>query len=143
MCYFAIHAQQGAMRLRDVADALGISKATLEQVMTPLSRAGFFLSSRGAKGGYALARSPRLYTVGDILRATEGSLSPLDEDTAEQTGSGASVNRGTAFMDARTMAMAGDVWDGLEQVTTSYLDGITLQDLLDAHADEAPLDFCI
>ena len=54
--------------LRDVAERQGLSDKYLEQIVTPLSRAGLVRSVRGAGGGYLLTRSPEEYTVGDILR---------------------------------------------------------------------------
>ena len=60
--------------LRDVAQRQEISDKYLEQIVTPLSRAGLVRSVRGAGGGYLLTRAPSAYTVGEILRPLEGSL---------------------------------------------------------------------
>ena len=63
--------------LRDVAQRQDISDKYLEQIVTPLSRAGLVRSVRGAGGGYLLTRDPAEYTVGEILRPLEGSLAPV------------------------------------------------------------------
>lgn len=62
--------------LRDVARRQDISDKYLEQIVTQLSRAHLVRSVRGAGGGYLLTRRPEEYTVGEILRALEGSLAP-------------------------------------------------------------------
>ena len=63
--------------LKDVSVRQGISVKYLEQIVSALSRAGFVRSIRGPQGGYRLARRPEEYTVGEILRAVEGSLAPV------------------------------------------------------------------
>lgn len=68
---------QGSIPLSEVAQSQGISLATLEQVVAPLRRAGLLASTRGASGGYALARPPAEITVADVLRAVEGDLAPV------------------------------------------------------------------
>ena len=66
------------VRLKDVAARQEISDKYLEQIIGILHKAGFVRSVRGAMGGYILTRDPADYTVGEILRLTEGSLSPVD-----------------------------------------------------------------
>ncbi|MEG0663159.1 MAG: Rrf2 family transcriptional regulator, partial [Anaerovoracaceae bacterium] len=63
--------------LKDVSGRQGISVKYLEQITGSLSKSGMIKSARGAQGGYRLARKPEEYTVGDILRVTEGSLAPV------------------------------------------------------------------
>ena len=64
--------------LRDAARRQGLSDKYLEQIVTPLARAGLVRSVRGAGGGYLLTRKPEEYTVGDILRPLEGDLAPVE-----------------------------------------------------------------
>jgi Rrf2 family protein len=131
MLDFAEHTNDGYVRLREVADRQGISKTYLEQIMVLLNKADFFNTVRGYQGGYQLNRPAGKYTVGDILRITEGSISPVDiPDTS-------------AASDRRIGVMAQDVWDGLEDVMTEYLDNLTLQDILDSHRDDQSWDFVI
>ena len=77
MIDLAQHDAGGYIPLRDISKRQQISAKYLEQIVVQLSRAGFVISTRGAQGGYQLARHPSEYTVGDILRITEGSLAPV------------------------------------------------------------------
>ena len=77
MTDIAAHEQDGYVSLKDAAARQEISVKYLEQIAGMLSRAGFLRSGRGAQGGYRLAREPESYTVGSILRLTEGDLAPV------------------------------------------------------------------
>ena len=66
------------IRLKDVARRQGISEKYLEQIISVLNKAGFVRSIRGPQGGYVLSKRPEEYTVGMILRLTEGSLAPVE-----------------------------------------------------------------
>jgi Rrf2 family cysteine metabolism transcriptional repressor len=77
MAELAARYGEGPVPLSEVAQSQGISLATLEQVVAPLRRAGLLVSTRGASGGYALARGPEEVTVADVLRALEGNLAPV------------------------------------------------------------------
>ena len=68
MIDLAQHDAGGYIPLRDISKRQQISAKYLEQIVVQLSRAGFVISTRGAQGGYQLARHPSEYTVGDILR---------------------------------------------------------------------------
>lgn len=119
----------GFIALRDIAERQGISKKYLEQIVTLLNSADMLRTNRGHQGGYMLAREPEQYTVGQILRITEGGLSPVAcmEDDPNQC-------------DRSNFCMTLPVWQGLDKVINEYLDSITLQDILDkymsAGADE-------
>ena len=79
----AMHQNDGYIALKDIAARQNISKKYLEQIMPILNKADVLLTNRGFQGGYRLARTPDQYTVGEILRITEGSLAPvacLDHD---------------------------------------------------------------
>ncbi len=77
MADLAAHYGEGPISLGEVAHSQGIALATLEQIVAPLRRAGLLESTRGASGGYALARPPAEITVADVLRALEGTLVPI------------------------------------------------------------------
>ena len=116
----AEHQQQGFIALKDIAARQEISKKYLEQIVAILNKTDILQTNRGFQGGYKLAKPPAHYTVGSILRLTEGSLSPvacLDHDPA-------SCPRHSAYATL-------PVWQGLEKVINEYLDAITLQDILD------------
>jgi Rrf2 family protein len=75
--------EQKNLTLKAISESQNLSLKYLEQIITPISRAGYVKSIRGAQGGYRLVNPPSEYTVGMILRLTEGSLSPVacaDED---------------------------------------------------------------
>jgi Rrf2 family protein len=131
MLDFAEHVNDGYIRLREVADRQGISKTYLEQIMVLLNKADFFNTVRGYQGGYQLNRLPSTYTVGDILRITEGSIDPVETPEHSEAS------------DRRVGVMARDVWDGLGKVIAEYLDDLTLQDILDSHRDDGAWDFVI
>ena len=77
MLDLALHEQSGYVPIKVIAERQDISDKYLEQIISILARAGFVKSVRGAGGGYKLAKSPEEYTVGMILRLTEGSLAPV------------------------------------------------------------------
>ena len=110
----------GYVPLKDIARRQDISKKYLEQIIPILNRAELLQTTRGYQGGYRLARKPEDYTLGDILRSTEGSLAPV------------ACLEGDANLCARQADCATlPVWTGLDRVINEYLDGITLQDVLD------------
>lgn len=132
MLDLAQHPQDGYVALKDIAQRQGISKKYLEQIVPLLNKADILKTNRGYQGGYMLAKSPDQYTVGDILRVTEGSIVPvacLDE-----------VSGPCARSDS---CMTLKVWKGLNEVITNYLDGITLQKILDDSREQAINEYYI
>ena len=95
----------GVVALKDIAQRQDISKKYLEQIIPVLNRAGLLQTSRGFQGGYRLAKAPEDYTVGEILRAAEGGLSPVA--CLEQ-----SPNACPRCHECETLP----VWTGLERV---------------------------
>ena len=78
MLDIAIHDEGGPVRVKEIASRQEISTKYLEQIVSILARAGYVKSIRGPQGGYRLSRKPEEYTVGSILRLTEGSLAPVE-----------------------------------------------------------------
>lgn len=120
MIDLAVHDNGKFIALKDVSERQQISIKYLEQIVTPLNRAGLLKSGRGAQGGYRLARLPSEYTAGDILRAIEGNFAPIscledDENQCENFDTCATV----------------EFWDGLQRVVNEYLDSTTLYDLVE------------
>ncbi|MEE0022089.1 RrF2 family transcriptional regulator [Ruminococcus sp.] len=113
----------GAISLHDVAKRQGVSKKYLEQIVPLLSKAGMLRSNRGYQGGYRLTKTPAEYTVGDVLRVTEGDLACVS-----------CVLPGNNDCPREAECITKPVWDGLYQTVTTYLDSITLQDILDQYA---------
>lgn len=132
MLDLAEHQGDGYVALKDIAQRQGISKKYLEQIVPMLGRADVLRTTRGYQGGYRLARAPQEYTVGEILCLTEGGLAPvacLDQHPNPCPRCGACA----------TLPM----WEGLERVIRNYLDGITLQDLLEQQTARAANDYVI
>jgi len=121
----AEHKNDGYISLKDISERQGISKKYLEQIVTQLSHPDILRTNRGNKGGYMLAKEPDKYTVGQILRITEGGLSPVS-CLADET------NQCEKSECCKTLW----VWQGLEKIINKYLDDITLQDILYNGADE-------
>lgn len=119
MVDLARHDGPDFISLKDVSSRQSISIKYLEQIVTPLCHAGLLKSSRGAQGGYRLSRPPEDYTAGEILRATEGNLAPIAclEDE---------VNECPRYSRCDTICF----WEGLARTVNSYVDSITLKDLL-------------
>lgn len=128
----AEHREDNYIPLKDIAARQGISKNYLEQIMMILNKSNFLNTTRGYLGGYRLARTPDQYSVGDILRVTEGSLSPV-----------ACLEEYGTDCERSTECMARWVWQGLEKVQLEYLDNLSLQDILDQYNEEGVLNFSI
>ena len=109
----------GWVSLGDVSKRQGISRKYLEQVIALMHKAGYVESQRGKGGGYRLTRKPEDYTLGEILRAAEGSLAPvacLDCSTGDIC---------SPLKDCPTVMIYRD----LGKVTSEYLDSKTLRDI--------------
>ena len=74
MLDLAMNGENNVVRIKDIAERQQISDKYLEQIISVLNKAGYVRSTRGPQGGYSLRKAPEEYTVGDILRLTEGSL---------------------------------------------------------------------
>ena len=120
MVDLAEHKDNGFIALKDVAKRQNISKKYLEQIVPVLNGAGLLATNRGNRGGYKLAKEPKEYTVGDILRITEGSIAPVSCLDSE-------VN----LCERKNFCQTLYVWEGLYKVVNEYLDGITVQDIVD------------
>ena len=77
MLDIAQHDNGTPIRIKDISLRQEISDKYLEQIISILNKAGYVRSIRGPQGGYLLTRQPEEYTVGMILRLTEGSLAPV------------------------------------------------------------------
>lgn len=132
MLDLAEHQGNGYIALKDIAERQNVSKKYLEQIVPILNKADILNTNRGYQGGYRLARTPDQYTVGDILRITEGSISPV-----------ACLDKNPVECERAAECATLPVWQGLYKVITDYLDGITLQDILDKQHDRYCSDYVI
>ena len=108
------------VKLKDIAARQEISEKYMEQIIAVLNKSGYVRSTRGAQGGYQLVKQPQEYTVGMILRLTEGSLAPV-ECLAEN-----------AFPCERNGRCATvEVYKRIYNAVNDVIDNITVQDLLE------------
>jgi Rrf2 family protein len=119
MTEFAGHFGQGPLSLSEVARTQGISQAYLEQIAIDLRRAGLLESRRGAQGGYLLTRAPQAVTAGDVIRALEGSILPVQ----------CMVEQKCAPCSLEDRCSARGVWEQVRDRLVETLDSITLADL--------------
>lgn len=120
MIDLALHDKGEAIPLKEISERQGITLKYMEQIMPLLTRAGYVRSFRGNNGGYLLSKQPADYTVGDILRTTEGPLAPIAclEDAPNQCG-------------RKESCATLEFWEGLWRTINDYVDATTLEDLLD------------
>jgi Rrf2 family protein len=102
-------------KVNQIAKRQDISEKYLEQIISVLKKAGFVKSIRGAQGGYRLAKAPADYTVGMILRLTEGNLCPVENEVGACDGCDT----------CETL----DVWKQLNMAINNVIDGVTIADL--------------
>ena len=126
MLDLAIYNTGEPVSLKDIAKRQEISEKYLEQIISILNKAGFVRSIRGASGGYVLTRKPTDYTVGDILRLTEGSLAPVACADAEYSD----CSRQERCTTVR-------VWRMLNEAINSVVDKITLANLVEWEHESA------
>jgi len=119
MVRFAQLGREEYIPLKEIAEKEGISQKYLESIMTVLSKAGFLDAAHGKGGGYRLNRDPKEYTVGSILKLTEGSLNAVSCTTQ-----GAAACSRTECCETKPM------WDKLDKMIDEFFEGITLEDLL-------------
>lgn len=106
--------------IKNIAARQGISEKYLEQIIAALKRAGYVKSLRGAQGGYRLAKEPEEYTVGMILRLTEGNMAPVTclEDEVNEC-------------ERADTCISVKLWSKVNDAVCGVIDKITLQDMLD------------
>lgn len=108
--------------LKGISERQGISMKYLEAIASVLNKAGLIASSRGKNGGYRLTRVPEEYSIGEILRQTEGSLAPVS-----CLESGCPNSEGCITL---------PLWAGLDRRIDDYLNRVTLGDVLNGTVPE-------
>lgn len=119
MIDLAQHKDDGFISLKTIAERQGVSLKYLEMIVANLKKAELLDSTRGKEGGYRLNRAPSDYSVGEILRCLEDNLAPV-----------ACIREGAILCERAAACITVPMWKELDDITNTYLDGITLQDLL-------------
>lgn len=120
MLDLAEHEDGNPIRIKEIAQRQNISDKYLEQIIAVLNKAGYVRSVRGPQGGYLLKKKPEEYTVGMILRLTEGSLAPVacaqeeEEDCERKEG-----------------CVTYYLWKKISDAIYDVVDNMTLKDLID------------
>lgn len=120
MIDLATNDEGNPIRIKDVAKRQNISDKYLEQIISILNKAGFVKSVRGPQGGYILKKKPEEYTVGTILRLTEGSLAPV-----------ACVEEDETDCERQNSCVTYLLWKRLNVAINEVVDTTTLKDLVD------------
>lgn len=108
------------IKVKDIAKRQNISEKYLEQIIAVLNKAALVKSIRGAHGGYILQLPPEKYTVGQILKAVEGNMSPTD-----------CVGENGLPCENKTTCVSFRLWEKLDTAMNDVLEGITLADMLE------------
>lgn len=112
------------VKIKDVSSRQEISDKYLEQIIAILNKAGYVRSIRGAQGGYLLVKDPKEYTVGMILRLTEGSMAPVECLEYESN-----------FCGRQDTCATLKLWKELDGAIKGVIDRITLADLVEWQKD--------
>lgn len=104
-----------------------LSVKYLEQILIQLSKAGMVDGLRGNNGGYKLNRKPEEYTAGEIFRATEGPLSTH------------------SVINGHSLSNAGNIefWKGFDETINSYVNSVSLHQLVQKNLDDPGFEYCI
>lgn len=133
MVDLAMHNSGECIKVKDIAARQEISEKYLEQIISVLNKGGFVKSVRGAQGGYKLAKNPEDYTVGMILRLTEGSLAPVS-----------CLDDGADECERADTCETLELWKELYEAINRVVDGVTVADLLKKHEERIRiLDYSI
>ena len=119
MLDLAMQGDDTPVRIKDIAQRQAVSDKYLEQIISVLNKAGFVKSIRGPQGGYRLAKVPSYYTVGMILRITEGSLAPV-----------ACLEDDENICNRQECCATLELWKQLDDAIKSVVDTVTLEQLV-------------
>ena len=115
----AIHCAEELVLLRDIAQRQQISVSYVEHLITPLIAGGIVRSTRGAKGGISLTKSPTEIRLDEVIQLLEGSLAPVD-----------CVNNPSVCARSE-ICVTRDVWTELKEAMSKVLSTTSLQDLVE------------
>jgi len=115
----ALHNEEGPVLLRDIAQRQQISPPYLGHLLTPLVAAGIIRSTRGARGGVWLAKSPQEIKLSEVVRLLEGPIAPVE-----------CVND-PKYCPRSDFCVTRDIWGELKKAMDGVLESTTLQDLVE------------
>ncbi len=124
MLDLAVYNTGEPISLKDISKRQGISEKYLEQIISVLNKAGYVRSQRGAQGGYMLKMEPKDYTVGMILRLTEGDLAPVD-----------CVGNNDYPCEKKEACVNVRIYQKIYEAINSVIDNITLEDMVGWHQE--------
>lgn len=119
MTDLAENGADGYIPMKEIAARQEISLKYLEKILPGLVEAGYLEGVHGKGGGYRLRKDPEECKVSDILRVTDGDLAPV-----------ACLEAGAEKCERSAECRTLPLWDGLNEVITSYLDSVTIADLM-------------
>ena len=118
MLDLALHYGEGPILLKDIAGRQGISEKYLWQLINPLKTVGLIGSTRGAHGGYVLARPPEEISLKEIVRVLEGSLCLVD------------CVENPAVCDRSKTCTSRDIWSEASNQISQILESMTLDKMV-------------
>jgi Rrf2 family protein len=124
----ALHGGKEPVPLKDIARRQQISLLYLEHLITPLVAAGMIRSTRGARGGVCLARSPEEIKLSEVVGLLEGSIAPVD-----------CVNDPKACPRSE-LCVTRDIWVELKEAMDGVLESKTLHDLVEMQKNKGKMD---
>ena len=122
MIDLAEHMNGKYIPMKEIADRQDVSLKYMTKIMQALTKSGMLDGQHGKGGGYKLNRDPEEYSVGDILRLTEGTLAPV-----------ACIDETDCKCDRSFECRTRPMWNELDKLISEYLDGITIADLMEGN----------
>ena len=118
MVYLAVNHDGSFIPLKEISQHEELSQKYLESIATVLSKGHLIEAASGHKGGYHLSRKPEEYSIGEVLRMTEGSLAPV-----------ACLKEDAGHCDQADLCYTLPIWQGLADLINNYFDNMTLADV--------------
>ena len=132
MLDIANNSKEKPVSVKDIAQRQNISDKYLEQIISVLNGAGYVKSIRGPQGGYLLKKKPEEYTVGSILRLTEGTLAPTScVESDDEFG-----------CDRMDKCVTVKLWKMINDAIIDVVDNVTLADMIEWQGNDAD-NYCI
>jgi Rrf2 family protein len=116
----AMHYEAGPVQIEEIARRQGLPARYLEQLLLVLKRVGLLESRRGAHGGYYLAKPPGEITLGQVIRAVDGPISPLF--------SAGSLKRRADPKEAEGTVLR-EIWAEVRDAVAKIVDSTTFEDI--------------